>query len=42
MWNGFSMIRKKPELTKGMLETLLEAERTLQDCHGNNTSYLFI
>lgn len=33
MWNGFSMIRKKPELTKGMLETLLEAERTLQDCH---------
>ncbi|KAJ8345168.1 hypothetical protein SKAU_G00293610 [Synaphobranchus kaupii] len=31
MWNGFTMIRKRPELTKGMLETLVEAERTLQD-----------
>ncbi|KAI4881320.1 hypothetical protein NFI96_029929 [Prochilodus magdalenae] len=30
MWNGFSMISKRPELTEGMLETLLEAERTLQ------------
>ncbi|KAJ8251814.1 hypothetical protein GJAV_G00225710 [Gymnothorax javanicus] len=31
MWNGFTMIRKRPELTKGMMETLMEAERTLQD-----------
>uniref|UniRef100_A0A8C6TJG2 Zgc:158403 n=1 Tax=Neogobius melanostomus TaxID=47308 RepID=A0A8C6TJG2_9GOBI len=31
MWNGFSMIRRRPELTKGMLETVQEAERTLQD-----------
>uniref|UniRef100_A0A8C1JS32 Zgc:158403 n=1 Tax=Cyprinus carpio TaxID=7962 RepID=A0A8C1JS32_CYPCA len=30
MWNGFSMISKQPELTEGMMETLLEAERTLQ------------
>uniref|UniRef100_A0A8C1HL15 Zgc:158403 n=2 Tax=Cyprinus carpio TaxID=7962 RepID=A0A8C1HL15_CYPCA len=31
MWNGFSMISKQPELTEGMMETLLEAERTLQN-----------
>ncbi|XP_064172558.1 tetratricopeptide repeat protein 39A [Anguilla rostrata] len=31
MWNGFTMIRKRPELTKGMMETLVEAERALQD-----------
>uniref|UniRef100_A0A9J8D004 Zgc:158403 n=1 Tax=Cyprinus carpio carpio TaxID=630221 RepID=A0A9J8D004_CYPCA len=30
MWNGFSIISKQPELTEGMMETLLEAERTLQ------------
>ncbi|XP_076844746.1 tetratricopeptide repeat protein 39A isoform X4 [Brachyhypopomus gauderio] len=30
MWNGFSMISKQRELTEGMLDTLLEAERTLQ------------
>ncbi|KAK2829317.1 hypothetical protein Q7C36_017307 [Tachysurus vachellii] len=30
MWNGFSMISKQPELTAGILETLLEAEQTLQ------------
>uniref|UniRef100_A0A672QL20 Tetratricopeptide repeat protein 39A-like n=1 Tax=Sinocyclocheilus grahami TaxID=75366 RepID=A0A672QL20_SINGR len=30
MWNGFSMISKQPELTEGMMETLLEAERTLK------------
>ncbi|XP_062874534.1 tetratricopeptide repeat protein 39A [Trichomycterus rosablanca] len=29
MWNGFSMICKQLELTEGILETLLEAERTL-------------
>ncbi|XP_020793378.1 tetratricopeptide repeat protein 39A isoform X1 [Boleophthalmus pectinirostris] len=31
MWNGFSMIRMRPELINGMLETVQEAERTLQD-----------
>ncbi|XP_035254590.1 tetratricopeptide repeat protein 39A isoform X2 [Anguilla anguilla] len=31
MWNGFTMIRKRPELTKGMMETLVEAERALRD-----------
>ncbi|KPP65548.1 tetratricopeptide repeat protein 39A-like [Scleropages formosus] len=31
MWNGFSMIRDRPDLTEGMMETLVEAERTLQD-----------
>ncbi|TRY56052.1 hypothetical protein DNTS_017902 [Danionella cerebrum] len=30
MWNGFSMISKQPELTQGMMETLVEAERRLQ------------
>ncbi|KAF0032311.1 hypothetical protein F2P81_014601 [Scophthalmus maximus] len=29
MWNGFSMISKRPELTEGMMQTLTEAERTL-------------
>uniref|UniRef100_A0AAV2KF95 C2H2-type domain-containing protein n=1 Tax=Knipowitschia caucasica TaxID=637954 RepID=A0AAV2KF95_KNICA len=29
MWNGFSMIRMRPELTQGMLETVQEAERSL-------------
>ncbi|XP_015204531.1 tetratricopeptide repeat protein 39A [Lepisosteus oculatus] len=35
MWNGFTMIRKRPELTAGMMETLLEAERTLQEAPVN-------
>ncbi|XP_063080181.1 tetratricopeptide repeat protein 39A [Engraulis encrasicolus] len=30
MWNGFAMISKRPELTDGMMETLLQAEHTLQ------------
>uniref|UniRef100_A0AAY4CBZ2 Tetratricopeptide repeat protein 39A-like n=1 Tax=Denticeps clupeoides TaxID=299321 RepID=A0AAY4CBZ2_9TELE len=30
MWNGFTMISKRPELTEGMMETLLEAELSLQ------------
>lgn len=34
MWNGFSMISKQPELTEGMMQTLMEAERTLQDSPG--------
>uniref|UniRef100_A0A8C9TAP4 Tetratricopeptide repeat protein 39A-like n=2 Tax=Scleropages formosus TaxID=113540 RepID=A0A8C9TAP4_SCLFO len=34
MWNGFSMIRDRPDLTEGMMETLVEAERTLQDTLG--------
>ncbi|MEQ2197587.1 tetratricopeptide repeat domain 39A, partial [Xenoophorus captivus] len=29
MWNGFSMISKRPELTEGMMQTLVMAERTL-------------
>nr|XP_057905334.1 tetratricopeptide repeat protein 39A [Doryrhamphus excisus] len=29
MWNGFSMIRNRPELTEGIMQTLVEAERTL-------------
>ncbi len=37
MWNGYSMIRKQPELTEGIMETLLEAERTLQAAQGNAT-----
>ena len=34
MWNGFAMISKRPELTEGMMETLLEAERSLQESPG--------
>lgn len=35
MWNGFSMISKRPELTEGMMETLVEAERMLLESPGN-------
>ncbi|XP_075888475.1 tetratricopeptide repeat protein 39A [Nelusetta ayraudi] len=38
MWNGFSMISKRPELTDGMMETLDEAERTLMDAPVNEFS----
>uniref|UniRef100_A0A8C9TY89 Zgc:158403 n=1 Tax=Scleropages formosus TaxID=113540 RepID=A0A8C9TY89_SCLFO len=31
MWNGFTMIRSRPELTRGMMETLVEAEHTFQE-----------
>ena len=34
MWNGFSMISKRPELTEGMMQTLVEAERTLLESPG--------
>lgn len=34
MWNGFSMISKQPEFTQGILETLLEAERSLHTAAG--------
>lgn len=34
MWNGFSMISKRPELTEGMMQTLVEAERTLLEAPG--------
>lgn len=34
MWNGFSMISKRPELTEGVLQTLVEAERTLLESPG--------
>uniref|UniRef100_A0A8C5BDT0 Zgc:158403 n=1 Tax=Gadus morhua TaxID=8049 RepID=A0A8C5BDT0_GADMO len=38
MWNGFTMIRKCPELTDAMMQTLLEAERTLAAAPGNDYS----
>uniref|UniRef100_A0A673WUH6 Zgc:158403 n=1 Tax=Salmo trutta TaxID=8032 RepID=A0A673WUH6_SALTR len=38
MWNGFSMISKRPELTEGMLQTLVEAERTLLESPVNGYS----
>uniref|UniRef100_A0A6Q2Y265 Tetratricopeptide repeat domain 39A n=1 Tax=Esox lucius TaxID=8010 RepID=A0A6Q2Y265_ESOLU len=34
MWNGFSMISKRPELNEGVLQTLVEAERTLLESAG--------
>ncbi|XP_024920418.1 tetratricopeptide repeat protein 39A [Cynoglossus semilaevis] len=37
MWNGFSMISKRPELTEGMLQTLMDAERSLLESPGNAT-----
>ncbi|KAM9844109.1 tetratricopeptide repeat protein 39A [Aulostomus maculatus] len=38
MWNGFSMISKRPELTEGMMQTLVEAERTLLESPENEYS----
>eukprot|EP00063_Salmo_salar_P084323 XP_014059158.1 PREDICTED: tetratricopeptide repeat protein 39A-like [Salmo salar] len=38
MWNGFSMISKRPELTEGVLQTLVEAERTLLESPANEYS----
>ncbi|XP_076609573.1 tetratricopeptide repeat protein 39A isoform X1 [Chaetodon auriga] len=38
IWNGFSMISKRPELTEGMMQTLVEAERTLLESPGNEYS----
>uniref|UniRef100_A0A7N8X2E1 Zgc:158403 n=1 Tax=Mastacembelus armatus TaxID=205130 RepID=A0A7N8X2E1_9TELE len=38
MWNGFSMISKRPELTEGMMQTLVEAERTLLESPRNEYS----
>ncbi|KAM7386265.1 hypothetical protein PAMA_009074 [Pampus argenteus] len=35
MWNGFSMISKRPELTEGMMQTLVEAERALLESPEN-------
>lgn len=35
MWNGFSMISKRPELTEGMMQTLDEAERSLLEAPEN-------
>ncbi|TMS14874.1 tetratricopeptide repeat protein 39A [Larimichthys crocea] len=35
MWNGFSMISKRPELTEGMMQTLVDAERSLQESPEN-------
>ncbi|XP_041633807.1 tetratricopeptide repeat protein 39A isoform X2 [Cheilinus undulatus] len=35
MWNGFSMISKRPELTEGMMQSLLGAERTLLESPEN-------
>ncbi|XP_061604046.1 tetratricopeptide repeat protein 39A isoform X2 [Phyllopteryx taeniolatus] len=35
MWNGFSMIKKQPELTEGVMQTLVEAERTLLESPEN-------
>ncbi|XP_051905276.1 tetratricopeptide repeat protein 39A isoform X2 [Hippocampus zosterae] len=38
MWNGFSMIKKRPELTEGIIQTLAEAERTLLESPENEYS----
>uniref|UniRef100_A0A8C2ZKK7 Zgc:158403 n=1 Tax=Cyclopterus lumpus TaxID=8103 RepID=A0A8C2ZKK7_CYCLU len=38
MWNGFSMISMRPELTEGMMQTLVEAELTLQESPDNEYS----
>ncbi|XP_060921864.1 tetratricopeptide repeat protein 39A isoform X1 [Labrus mixtus] len=35
MWNGFSMISKRPELTEGMMQTLMEAEGSLLESPEN-------
>ncbi|CAN9505118.1 unnamed protein product [Ophioblennius macclurei] len=35
MWNGFSMISKRPQLTDGMLQTLTDAERRIMEAPEN-------
>lgn len=37
IWNGFSVISKRPELTDGMMQTLESAERSLSEGPGNTT-----
>lgn len=39
MWNGFSVISKRPELTEGMMKILEMAERTLLEAPGNTCSH---
>nr|XP_020468891.1 tetratricopeptide repeat protein 39A-like isoform X2 [Monopterus albus] len=38
MWNGFSVISKQPELNEGIMQTVVEAERTLLESPGNEYS----
>ncbi|XP_077591225.1 tetratricopeptide repeat protein 39A [Stigmatopora nigra] len=38
MWNGYSMIKKQPGLTEGMMQTLVDAERTLLESPENEYS----
>uniref|UniRef100_H3D0R8 Zgc:158403 n=1 Tax=Tetraodon nigroviridis TaxID=99883 RepID=H3D0R8_TETNG len=38
MWNGFSVISKRPELTDGMMQTLESAERALLEAPENEYS----
>ncbi|XP_044037665.1 tetratricopeptide repeat protein 39A isoform X2 [Siniperca chuatsi] len=38
MWNGFSMISKRPELTEGMMQTLVDAEHILLESPENEYS----
>ncbi|XP_028310998.1 tetratricopeptide repeat protein 39A isoform X4 [Gouania willdenowi] len=35
MWNGFSMISKRPELTEGMMDTLIQVERAVLESPEN-------
>lgn len=35
IWNGYAVIGKCPNLTEGMLETLIEAEAALASSSGN-------
>lgn len=35
MWNGFSMISKRPQLTEGMMQTLSDAERCILEAPEN-------
>ena len=41
MWNGFTIISKRPEMTEGMLQTLMEAERALLESPGTATLTYF-
>lgn len=35
MWNGFTVLGKQQELLEGTLETLMQAEKRLQEMPGN-------
>lgn len=38
MWNGFTVLGKQQELLEGTLDTLIQAEKKLQEAPGSTLS----